>query len=458
MKLPDGPKTPGFLQIIQWIRDPLGYMEACQEKYGDIFTVRLSQLPTVMVSNPQAMQEILTSERLTAPGYTNKVFRPLLGNNSLLLLDEESHKRQRKLLMPPFHGERMFHYGQLICDITKRGTSQWVTSKPFPIRETMKEITMSVILQAVFGLYEGENFQKIKKLLGERLEMTANPLGATLLFFPFLQQDWGAWSPWGRIAHKVRQIDEILYAEISKRRSKLDPSGTDILSLLLLARDEEGQGLTDVELRDELMTLLVAGHETTATALAWAFYWIHKLPEVRKKLLDELDSLGDNPEPMAIFRLPYLTAVCQETLRIYPVAMNTFSRVVKSNMKIIGHTLEPGTEVVGSIYLTHHREDLYPEPKQFKPERFLEREFSPYEFIPFGGGARRCIGMALAQFEMKLVLATVLSGWQLALADDKPVQAKRRGILLAPAGGVKMVMKGKRMGQGQPSESIASSV
>ena len=458
MKLPDGPKTARWLQLIQWILDPLGYMEACKEKYGDIFKLGWSQRPRVMVSHPQAMQEILTSDRLTAPGYPNEILRPLMGNNSLFLLNEESHQRQRKLLMPPFHGQRMFHYGKLICDITKRVTSQWVSNKPFPIREKMKEITMSVILQAVFGLYEGERFQQIKKLIGERLEMTATPLGVTLLYFPPLQQDWGPWSPWGRIAHKIQQIDELLYAEISDRREQLDPERTDILSLLLLARDEEGQGLTDVELRDELMTLLVAGHETTATALAWAFYWIHKLPEVRKKLLDELDSLGDNPEPMAIFRRPYLTAVCQETLRIYPVAMNTFSRVVKSNMKIIGHTLEPGTEVVGSIYLTHHREDLYPEPKQFKPERFLEREFSPYEFIPFGGGARRCIGMALAQFEMKLVLATVLSGWQLSLADDKPVQAKRRGILLAPAGGVKMVMKGKRMGQGQPSESIASSV
>ncbi len=458
MKLPDGPKTPRFLQLIQWIGDPLGYMESCKDKYGDIFKLGCSQRPIVMVSHPQAMQEMLTSDRLTAPGYPNEIFRPLMGNNSLFLLNEKSHQRQRKLLMPPFHGERMFHYGQLICDITKKVTSQWVTDKPFPIRETMKEITMSVILQAVFGLYEGERFQQIKKLIGERLEMTATPLGFALLSFPSLQMDWGAWSPWGRIAHKVRQIDELLYAEISDRREQLDPSRTDILSLLLLARDQEGQAMTDVELRDELMSLLVAGHDTTATALAWAFYWIHKLPEVGKKLLDELDSLGDNPEPMAIFRLPYLTAVCNETLRIYPVAMGTFPRVVKSTVEIMGHRLEPGTEVVGSIYLTHQREDLYPEPKQFKPERFLGRQFSPYQYLPFGGGARRCIGMALAQFEMKLVLATVLSGWQLALADNKPVQAKRRGILLAPAGGVKMVIKGRRMGQGQTSEPIASSV
>ncbi len=459
MKLPDGPKTPTLLETIQWIGDPLGYMEACKEKYGDIFTLgfRASQGPKVMVSHPQAIQKMLTSERLTTPGYTNKIFRPLLGNNSLFLLNEESHKRQRKLLMPSFHGERMFHYGQLIGDITKKVTSQWVTNEPFPIRETMKEITMSVILKAVFGLYEGKNFQQIKKLIGERLEMTSTPLGATLLFVPALQKDWGAWSPWGRMAHKVRRIDELLYAEISERRSKLDPSHTDILSLLLLARDEEGQGLTDVELRDELMTLLIAGHETTATALAWAFYWIHKLPEVGKKLLSELDSLGDNPEPMTIFRLPYLTAVCHETLRIYPVTMLTLPRVVKSTIEIIGHQLEPGTELIASIYLTHQREDLYPEPKKFKPERFLHRQFSPYEYLPFGGGSRSCLGMALAQFEMKLVLATILSRTQLALADARPVKPIRRGVLLAPAGGVQMVLKGQRQCQDLPLESVASS-
>ncbi|MGK7938437.1 MAG: cytochrome P450 [Xenococcaceae cyanobacterium] len=458
MKLPDGPKNSSLLRTIKWIKDPVGYMEASKKKYGDIFTLKFSssQESVIMVSHPEAIKKILTSDRLSAPGYTNKILRPLLGNNSLFLLDEESHQRQRKLLMPPFHGERMFQYGQLIDDITKKVTSKWVTNKPFPIRETMKEITMSVILQAVFGLYEGEIFQQIKKLISERLEMTSTPWGATLILIPSLQKDWGTWSPWGRIAHKVRQIDELLYAEISNRREQLDPSRTDILSLLLLARDEEGRGLTDVELRDELMTLLVAGHETTATALAWAFYWIHKLPEVNQKLLDELDSLGANPDPMAIFRLPYLTAVCHETLRIYPVAMTTFPRVVNSTIEIMGYQLEPGTEVIGSIYLTHQREDLYPEPKQFKPERFLHGQFSPYEYLPFGGGSRRCLGIALAQFEMKLVLATILSRTQLALADSRSIEPRRRGILLAPAGGVKMVFQGQRQCQDLPVESVAS--
>jgi cytochrome P450 family 110 len=226
---------------------------------------------------------------------------------------------------------------------------------------------------------------------------------------------------------------------------------------MMAARDENGQPMTNQELRDELMTLLFAGHETTATALAWGLYWIHSLPSVREKLLQELDSLGKNPDPMAIFRLPYLSAVCQETLRIYPVGMLTFPREVKSPVELMGYQLAPGTVVVGSIYLTHRRKDLYPEPLQFRPERFLERQFSPYEYLPFGGGSRRCIGMALAQLEMKLVLASILRDFELALAENKPVPAKRRGVTLGPAGGVRMVMTGRRMRQQRP-EPIASTV
>jgi unspecific monooxygenase len=213
---------------------------------------------------------------------------------------------------------------------------------------------------------------------------------------------------------------------------------------MMAVRDEAGEPMTDVELRDELMTLLVAGHETTATSLAWALYWIHHLPEVREKLLREIDGLGENPDPSAIFRLPYLNAVCSETLRIYPVAMLVLSRVVKSPLEIGGYQFEPGTLLIPCIYLTHHREDLYPESKQFRPERFLERQFTPYEYLPFGGGNRRCIGMAFALFEMKLVLATILSRWHMELADSKPVLPVRKAILLGPSGGVQMVVRGRR--------------
>lgn len=454
MNLPNGPTTPPFLQLIQWIADPIGYMNACAEKYGDIFTVRWGSKRTlVMVSHPQALQEMLTNEALTAPGDINDIARPLLGDNSVILLNGDRHQERRKLLMPPFHGERMRNYGKLICAIAKQVSSQWIANQPFVARTSMQDITMRVILQTVFGLHEGPRLEELKRRLVARLEMTSTPLGSSFIFLPFLRQDWGPWSPWGRVMQKHRLVDELIYAEIGDRRANFDPDRSDILTLLLSARDESDRGLTDIELRDELMTLLFAGHETTATALAWALYWIHKIPSVREKLLQELDRLGDDPEPMEIFRLPYLTAVCQETLRIYPVAMLTFARMVESPVEIMGHKLEPGLQVIGSIYLTHQREDLYPKPHLFKPERFLERQFSPYEFLPFGGGSRRCIGMALAQYEMKLVLATLLSETQLTLAETEPVQPKRRGALLAPAGGVQMVMTGKR--QKLESQAVA---
>ncbi|NJK46163.1 MAG: cytochrome P450 [Pleurocapsa sp. SU_196_0] len=213
--------------------------------------------------------------------------------------------------------------------------------------------------------------------------------------------------------------------------------------------------LTDQELRDQVITLLFVGHENTSTAIAWSLYWVHQHPEVRQKLLRELDGLGESPEPMEIARLPYLTAVCNETLRMSSVNMLTSGRMVRSPIKLMGYQLEPGTAIFGSIYLTHHRQDLYPEPKQFKPERFLERQFSPYEFLPFGGGIRSCIGASLAQFEMKLVLATVLSHYQLALKDNQPEKLQGRGIVLVPARGVNMVVQGKRVPQAQ--ELLASS-
>ncbi|PHM06386.1 hypothetical protein CK516_33920 [Nostoc sp. 'Peltigera malacea cyanobiont' DB3992] len=195
------------------------------------------------------------------------------------------------------------------------------------------------------------------------------------------------------------------------------------------------------------MTLILAGYDTTASAMSWGFYWIHQNPLVREKLLQELDTLGDSPDPMSIYQLPYLTAVCNETLRIYPVTMFSFPRVVQESVELLGHPLEPGTVLLPSIYLTHHREDLYPQPKQFKPERFIERQFSPYEFLPFGGGVRRCIGQALAQFEIKLVFATVLSRYDLALVDQRPEKPQRRGFNLAPSSGVKMVITGRRARQ-----------
>jgi len=421
-------------------------MEACAKSYGDIFTLQIGPVftPQVFISNPQAIQQIFTTDpKQLDSGEAAGIKSPLLGSQSLLALEGKPHQRQRKLLIPPFHGERMLAYGQLIHEITERVISQWQIGESFSVLPSMQAISLEVILKAVFGLVDGLRYEKLKKLLLEILNPKQPFVTAMMFVFPSLQRDLGSWSPWGKFLDFRKQIDELIYAEIQERKEQPDQSRTDILSLMMAARDEEGQSMSDVELRDELITLLVAGHETTATSLAWALYWIHHVPQVGEKLLQEINRLGENPDPNAIFGLPYLSDVCSETLRLYPVAMLALNRLVKFPLEIMGYQLNPGTLVIPCIYLTHHREDLYPQPKQFKPERFLERQFTPSEYLPFGGGNRRCIGMAFALFEMKVVLATVMSHWQMELANSKPVLPVRKGVLLGPGGAVDMMVTGR---------------
>ncbi|MBD2530735.1 cytochrome P450 [Nostoc flagelliforme FACHB-838] len=451
MQLPNLLKIPSFLQKLQWVADPVQYMEKAAQQYPDIFTGKIIGFgdTVVFVNHPQAIQEILTNDRkkFAAVGKLNRIVQPFIGNYSVLTLEGDRHKRQRQLVMPSFHGERMQAYGQQICDLTEQIFNQLPLNKPFSARNLTQEISLQVILQNVFGLSEGERFQQLKHLLPLLLDLFRSPLTSSLFFFSFLQQDLGAWSPWGKFLRDRQTIDQLLYAEIAERRQQADPERIDILSLLLSAQDEAGQMMTDQELRDQLMVLILAGYETTATAIAWGLYWIHQKPLVREKLLQELDTLGDSPDPMSIYRLPYLSAVCNETLRIHPVVMFSFPRVVQEPAKLLGHSLEPGTVLLPNIYLTHQREDLYPQPKEFQPERFLERQFSPYEFLPFGGGVRRCIGEALAIFQMRLVLATILSGYQLELVNQRTELPQRRGFTLAPASGVQMVITGQRARQ-----------
>ncbi|MBC6481861.1 MAG: cytochrome P450 [Hormoscilla sp. GM7CHS1pb] len=454
MKYPEGPSTPKILQMLQWVTDPVGYMEAAARDYGDIFNTLVLGKPRLFVSNPQALQQIFTNDtkQFTAPGDLNIHFQPLAGEYSLFMLSGTSHQRQRQMLMPGFHGDRLLSYGKLICKIASQVMNQLPPGKPFFARSAMEEISMQVILQAVFGVSSGKGQELLKQGLSSMLDIFQSPLIASLFYFPGLRRDLGPWSLSGKLIRQRQQVDEMIYAEIFSRRQQPDPSGTDVLSLLIAARDEAGEPMTDVELHDQLLALLIAGQETTATAMAWALYWVHRLPEVGAKLLAELATLdrvacaqrNPNPDPTSIFQLPYLTAVCNETLRIYPVLPVTFLRVVQESVELLGYSLPPETVLYGCIYLTHQREDIYPEPKQFKPERFLSRQYSPYEFLPFGSGVRRCIGSGLAMYEMKLVLATILSNYQLELADKRPVKPQWRGFALAPAGGVKMVMKGRR--------------
>jgi cytochrome P450 family 110 len=435
---------------MQWIAFPLSMMEDCAKRYGDIFTLSVSPklTPIVFVSNPIALQEILTGDstkQFSAPGNLNSLFASILGNYSVISVSGTQHQRQRQLLTPPFHGDRMRSYTQVINDITEVVMGGLEINKPFSVRDITQAITLRTIIKAVFGVYEGDRAEKMEVLLGVMMDRLSSPVSVAMLYIPALQKDWGAWSPWGKYLRYQQEINKLIYQEIQERREKPDSSRTDILSLLVSAKDEAGESMSDQELRDELLTLLTAGQETTATALAWALYWIHKLPTVREKLLCELDNLDANPDANALHKLTYLNAVCCETLRIYPVGMLTFPRVVETPVRLCGWDLEPGTLLYGNIYLTHQREDLYPEPKKFDPERFLEKQFSPYEYLPFGGGVRRCIGAAFALFEMKIALVKILSEYSLALTDNSEVKPKRRGLVTAPASPIKMVVTGKRV-------------
>ncbi|MEA5506778.1 cytochrome P450 [Halotia wernerae UHCC 0503] len=439
--LPDGPNIPRFLRLIKFITQPVQYLEDFANVYGDNFAILgRDDKHLVYFSHPKALEEIFAADASHfETGRGNRILKFLLGDSSLILLDGDRHQRQRQLLTPPFHGERMRAYGETVREITQQVSNEWNIGKPFNIRDSMQEITLRVILRVVFGVDEGSMFQELRQLLTSLLDFMGTPLISSAFFFNFMQKDFGAWSPWGRIVMLVQKIDQLIYALIEERRAESKQNRQDILSLLISARYEDGQPMSDQELRDELMTMLVAGHETTSSALTWAFYWLDQLPEVREKLLQELNTPGINSEPSNIAKLPYLTAVCQETLRIYPIVISGFLRIVKSPIEIMGYQLSKGTAIVPSIYLAHHREAVYPQPKQFKPERFLERQFSPYEYLPFGGGNRRCIGLAFAQYEMKIALATILSQFQVSLVNKRPVRPVRRGLTLAAPAGMLMV-------------------
>jgi len=452
MAIPEGPKTPSALQMLQWVVTPFSFMRGCHRKYGDSFTIQLNPKfgPLVLFSHPEALQQILTNDDgkvFEAPGTFNVALELLTGSQSVFAFSGERHRRARQLLMPPFHGGRMRSYGELICETAEQVMQEYQPGHAFSARKPMQTISLRVILRAVFGLADGPRYRQLERLLGNLLEGVSNPLSASLLFVPAMRRDLGPRSPWGKFIRNRQRIDELIYEEIADRRRNWGDLGNsprnDILTLLMSARDEAGEGLSDVELRDELMTLLIAGHETTATALTWALYWIHRFPAVRERLVQELDSLDHNLDPNLVFKLPYLNAVCSETLRIYPVALLTFPRVTRSRVTLTGITLDPGTTVTGCIYLAHRRKEVFSDPEEFRPERFLERHYSPYEFLPFGGGVRRCLGMAFAQFEMKLVLSTILSRFDLAFAEARNVRQQRRGLVSGPSP-FKMVKRGVR--------------
>ena len=345
--------------------------------------------------------------------------------------------------MPPFHGERMKSYGQTMVDVTKEVISQWQVGQTICIRDYTQEISLQIILRTIFGIDAGQVYDRLKAILIDYLDTFNSPVTSFFLYFPWLQKDLGILTPWSKFVKQKQQIEQILQTECDRRRNNPDAMGTDILSLLLEARYEDGQPMSDGEIRDELMTMLFAGHETTASSLAWSFYWLHRLPEVGQKCKAELASVSE--AVTEIVKLPYLSAIVSETLRLNPVVVFV-GRQLKQPFELMGYQFEAGTSLFPSIYLTHQRPDIYPEPKKFKPERFIDRQYSPYEYLPFGGGNRRCLGYAFALFEMKLVLATIMSEVELELLEKRPVKSARRGFTFTPSGGIKMRVRSQESG------------
>jgi cytochrome P450 family 110 len=429
--LPPGPTLPPLVQGLQFAFRALPFFETCQRRYGDCFTIRMPFGPSyVLFTAPAAVREIFTGDddELRA-GEANVVLRPLLGVNSLLFLDGDRHARERRLMLPPFHGERMLAYADTMRAITDDALDGWPVGRPFPVHPEMQAITLEIILRTVFGLEAG-TLAVLRDLLRRWIASALNPA----LLWPRLQVDFGRVSPWGRLVRLKREIDALLLAEIARRHETGIGERGDVLSLLLAARDEEGRPMRDEELLDEMITLLVAGHETTATALAWTFHHLLANPDVLEACRAEARASSGG-----FAQLPLLDAVVKETLRLNPVITEVGRRLTRP-MRIGGRDIPAGVAVGPCIYLVHRRPDVWPDPEQFDPARFVGSRPSPYEFLPFGGGARRCLGMAFALYEMKVVLATVLARAELAPMRGYRMKVVRRSITMAPSRGMPVVV------------------
>jgi cytochrome P450 len=441
--LPPGPTAPRLLQTLRFASRPLQTIEACARRWGDWFTLRLIGGRTnVFCSHPDAIRDVHAGDPDTfhAGEAAGDILAPLLGNHSLLVLDGERHLRERRLMSPPFHGERVHVYGRLVRESVQRVLAGWPLGRAFPIHHEMQTVTLDVILRAVFGIDDDPKLVDLRHRLEHFLAL-ADGASAAFIVAPFLQVELRGLTPWGQYVRRARAIDELLYAEMARRRTQGTAGRSDILSLLLDARDEHGERMTDPELRDEMFTLLMAGHETTATSLAWAFYQVLRHPEVYRRLRDELHAvLGDGPlEPEHVSRLEYLDAVLKETQRLTPVVAFT-GRMLRAPARIGGRDLPAGVIVSPAIYIVHRRPDLWPEPERFHPDRFLGVRPNPSHFFPFGGGVRRCLGAAFATYEMKMVLAEVLRRADLRIAPGYRMRRVQRAITYAPSRGMPVVM------------------
>lgn len=428
--VPPGSSAPALYQIARWVVKPLELLDDNQRRYGDVFTMRAPRdVSFVIVGKPDLVKQVLAADPdVLQAGVSNRtLLEPMLGQHSLLTLDGAEHLRQRRLLLPAFHGERMQAFATTMREITEAAFARWPVGEPFSLHPHMQSITLDVILRTVFGMDDTAAHRQLRAQLVELLEVSANPW----LLVPGMLQLDPFKVPFLRITKLKRALDESLYRLIAERRAQTT-RGTDVMSMMLDARDDAGAPMTDVEIRDELVTLLLAGHETTATALAWTFDQLLANPRTYGKLVEEL----------AAGRDAYLDAVIRETLRVRPI-VPLIGRHVARPFKLGNYELPPGTRIAPSIYLSGRRAEAYPAPERFEPERWLGVKPDPYTWLPFGGGTRRCIGMAFAQFEMRTVLQTIVPRAQLRLVDG-PSKVTRRGITLAPSGGTRVVLTERR--------------
>lgn len=425
--LPPGPRQPSVLQLVEFARRPLEWLEACAQRFGDPFTVRLPGHGTfVMAAAPRLIKEILTGDddNLLA-GKANAMLEPLVGRHSVLLLDGAPHLRQRRLLSPPLRGERMHAYARIIAEIAEAEVARMPQNGVFSLHGHMQAITLDVILRAVFGVEEGARMSALRQLIIEVLE----PPPAILTFVPPKYLDV-PFSPFRRFLRRRAALARTLREVVTARRAA-GGTGADILSLLLAARDQDGNPMSDDELVDELITMLAAGHETTATALSWMFACVLEHPAVEARLQDEIAGASD------VAALPYLDAVVKETLRLRPIVPDVV-RHIERPMRFAGFDLPAGVKLTPCIHLAHRRAEVYPEPARFSPERFLGLRPDPYAWLPFGGGIRRCLGMAFALYEMKIVAGVLLTRRRLRLDRPGTVRVVRRSVTLAPRGGTRV--------------------
>ena len=443
--IPAGARGPVLWQTLRWLARPIPMLEDCARRYGDVFTIRLAaSAPIVLFSHPAAIKDIFTGDPETLRGgEANVVLEPFVGPDSVLLTDGPRHRRKRRLMMPPFHGERMQLYGAVMRASTDRAIDAWPVGRAFPIHAETQRITLDVILRAVFGLDEGGSLEALRtRLVAGATLVVDHPM----LLLKALQRDLGRLTAWREVTRLREEVDGMLFAELARRRAENRTDRTDVLSLLLAARDENGEPMSDRELRDEMVTLLLAGHETTATTLAWALYYVLVHPAVHARIRDELAAWSNNDRVLnggdrvpGSGDLPFLDATIKETQRLMPI-IPLVGRRLREPTTIGDRALPAGVVAAPCIYLAHRRPDLWDEPSVFRPERFLGRRPTPYEFFPFGGGTRACLGAAFASFEMKIVLARILARVELASAPGYRARIVRRGIAFAPSEGVPVVL------------------